>query len=130
MNSSMRPRPRGFTLIELTGCAVMLVVATGLVAELAASLAAEARALDQRALALREADNALERLVAAGPTAWRSADAVPSENAQASLPGAAMKIKAGPESDGLIRLTVEVTWNRRAGEPARPVRLTTWGAVP
>jgi Tfp pilus assembly protein PilV len=126
-------RRRGTTLIELSGCVAMLVIAMAMIAELVVAMASETKSLDRQAMALRETDNALERLVAVGPSAWKSTPAsteLLSDEARTALPNATLETQVDPESEGLIRLSVVARWEVRPGVPGHPIRLTTWGAAP
>jgi type II secretory pathway pseudopilin PulG len=118
----------GFSLIEGTVAVVLLIVAMSTTVKALSWISRERQALDRRAIALQEADNLLDRLTSridTPPTLSPEAEA-------ALIDGSIMLERSieASEGDGLERLTVTVRYRDRGGEPAAPVRLTTWIALP
>ncbi len=113
---------RGFSLVEIIAAMFLLATAMTLTVEIVAWSAKERRSADRRQVAHREAANALERLVI-DP----SRDIPLSPYAEKVLPGASIEIETTPEPDlpRLARVSVLVRYEDR-GQPAAPVRLTTW----
>lgn len=127
---------RGTMLLETTVAAVLLGAALVLVARLVGGLAAANEAADQRRWAVNEARNTLERL-AAQPWDALAAESTAedwsrraTERASEALPGGTVAVEiASDDADdvpGALRLGVEVRWDTRAGQAARPVRLVGW----
>ncbi|QDV33039.1 hypothetical protein [Tautonia plasticadhaerens] len=117
---------RGFGLIEGTVAVLLLVVALGTTVKALSWVARQRLALDRRAVALREAENLLDRLTSGDPSPPSL-----SPGAGASLPDGSVEVDRRVESlDGveLERITVIVRYRGRAGEAAAPERLTTWVA--
>lgn len=117
---------RGFSLIEGTIAVLLLVVALSTTVKALFWVVRERQALDRRAVALREAENLLDRLTSGD-------DAPPSlsPGAGSALPDGRVEVDRRVESlDGveLERITVIVRYRDRAGAMAAPARLTTWVA--
>jgi hypothetical protein len=117
-------------LESLVAGAILATAATLALQAISATTAARRR-MEVRQAALREAENALERLSAepwdAGPpqalAAWQLSPA-----AQARLRGGQIEIIATP-ADGAAagwRVSVEVRWAERTDQAAASVRLTSW----
>lgn len=117
---------RGFSLVEIIAALFLLATGMTLTVEMVAWSARERRSADRRQTAYREAANALERL-AADP----SAEIRFSDHAESVLPEASLEIEMTPDSDQprLSRVSVVIRYQDR-GNPAAPVRLTTWLARP
>ncbi|WP_158633449.1 hypothetical protein [Tautonia sociabilis] len=122
------PGRRGFSLIESTIAVLLLMTAMATTVRALAWVARDRRAAERRAVALREAENLLDRLSLADPEA---APPALSDEAATSLPGGEVVIDRRPEEGegpAMERLSVTIRYEDRPGEPARPVRLTTWVA--
>jgi prepilin-type N-terminal cleavage/methylation domain-containing protein len=122
---------RGFTLMETTVAAVVLLALLAMTAQLAGSAAAHRRAIRNHEIALCEADNIMERLFALDPkrlsvetvAGWRLSD-----ETLAAIPEAKLHIEmAGdPAVPGTIRLAVVIAWPGPEGEPEHRERLVAW----
>jgi Tfp pilus assembly protein PilV len=121
-------RRPGFSLIEGTVAVVLLIIAMSTTVKALSWLSRDRLALDRRTIALQEAENLLDRVTC-------GMDHAPelSPEAEAKLPDGSITLDRSAEGlDGgeLERLTVTVRYRDRGGEPAAPVRLTTWLATP
>ncbi len=122
---------RGMSLMEVSTAIVLLGALATVVMQALEWTLVERRETDRREVAMLEAANAMERLAA---TKWESLS--PRESAEKPLSAVAKQmlpsgrltteIKAAGDDPAARRLVVEVHWLNRAGEEARPVRLTTW----
>ncbi len=132
----MGPRPikplkrhRGFTLLEMAIGAVLLGVVMALTVQILAWSASERRVSERRQRALYEASTLLERL-ASLPASKLTPETLDgarlSEDTQKALPGGRLKVAVADAADGLRKLTVEIQYVDRAGEPVAPVRLTAF----
>lgn len=121
---------RGFSLVEATVAVVLLLVALSTATRAVSWVLREGRSLDDRTVALREAEHVLDRLV--------SGELV--ENPSELSPEAARVLSNGKiEIDRVIdrwddgmameRIRVSVSFEDRSGFPVAPVRLTTWVVV-
>lgn len=99
--------------------------------KLVASVTAQRRAADQRACAMLELGNVMER-VTARPWAELTTDALSSEtlspSAERQLPGAELKIEVTTSADepDAKRITATLCWQDRSGSLLAPMTLTTW----
>ncbi len=125
-------RPRGITLVEVVASAALLTILLAVLAHVLTIVAMQRRSGNRRLLAVEEVANVMERI------ALRQYDElqeeqppkVPlSDEAQRSLPGAALTIEVSPEGTRPPlgrRVTVQLTWENRSGQTNRPVRLSAW----
>ncbi len=126
-----RGRRRGFGLIEMAACGVMLAAAMVVTVQVVSWVAVERRAVGRRERAVREAANLLER-AAARPwdelTPASLAGLRLSDSTAAALPGAGLEARVATSDDAPARkkITIEVRWRDRSGRPEAPVRLVTW----
>ena len=120
---------RGFTLIEMAMGALMLAILMSLTVQFLAWSASERRISERRQRAIHEASSIIETL------ASLPADQLTPETLGAAkltdgtlhaLPGGTLKVLIVDGTDGLKRLTVEVGYHDRSGEPVSPVRLITY----
>ena len=132
---------RGFTLLEVSVAGVLLAVLMAAAVQMLGWVAAERRALERRQWAMQEAANVMERITA---RPWESLSPDPdpdpdresgslasvelSSHARDVLPEAELHVTVAdePEQPDAKRLVVVVRWQRRPGEPAAQVRLTSW----
>jgi prepilin-type N-terminal cleavage/methylation domain-containing protein len=134
LKSTLR-RPRrpshGFTLLEVTVAAAVLVVLASMCVQVYGAMAVQRRSLARRALAVQTVQNHLEHI---DSLPW---DEVSDETASAitlpehlltQLPGANIAAdvttEAGPVASK--RVSIELSWTGHNGQPARPVRLMLW----
>jgi hypothetical protein len=120
----------GFTLLELTASSVILAGCLLVTLSALDALGAQRRAAAHRDLALAEAANIVERLSAlpeAELTVEHVAGVALSEAAN-RLPGGQLKIDLtdAATQPPSRKLHVEVHYLLEGGQPAAPVRLTTW----
>jgi prepilin-type N-terminal cleavage/methylation domain-containing protein len=121
-------RRRGTTLVEMLLALAALAVAAVLAAQLGTGALSERTRADARLDALDAAGNVLESARAApwdGLTPdWAAGQKLPAFAAD-RLTGGALTATVEPEPGRprVKRVTVEVRWNHRDGQPARPVRL-------
>jgi Tfp pilus assembly protein PilE len=129
--ANMRRSKRGITIVEVTAAAAMLAVLLASSAQVMRSLATQQEAAARRAMALQTVEAVLEEFAnrpwgELTPTA--AGDVTLPEVAKMHLPGASVEATVADVTDPVAakRLAVEVEWNSPNGQPARPVRLTTW----
>ena len=123
--------PTGFTLLEVSVAAVVLVLVMAITVQVLGWATAERRAAERRQWARQEATNVLERLTAQPwdrLTAESAAMLELSPQARAVLPEGELRIEvtSQPGPPRAKRLSVDVRWQRPAGQPDASVRLTTW----
>ena len=118
----------GFSLIEATVAVVLLMVGMTTTLQAVSWMARQRQSLDRHALAIREAEHLLDRLVR--PDADdQDAPLSLSEDAQEALPDSTISADRESEvQDGLTmeRVTVTLRYQDRPGIPATAVRLRTW----
>jgi type II secretory pathway pseudopilin PulG len=126
---------RGIGLVELLVAVVMLTVLLAILAQLLGVLAAQRRRSARRQLATEAVANAMERLAALEyaelePQLVRQVQ-LP-RDVQRSLPAARLTVEVTPEATqpASKRIQVELSWQNRAGQTNRPVRLTAWRYAP
>ncbi len=130
-NRSKPGHRRGYGLIELTICAMLFVAAMGLMLGTASWVAAERRGAERRQVATQEAANLMERL-AARPfdelTPESAKRLALSDHAKASLRDGSIDVVIAAIAGDVParRITIEVRWRDRSGEPVAPVRLVAW----
>jgi prepilin-type N-terminal cleavage/methylation domain-containing protein len=124
-------RRRGVTLVEVA-VAIVLVGALGsLILESQVSRSRQQRTVQSRELAIAEAGNLMERLTALpwnDLTSEKLASLSLSEAFHQALPGAKLQATVDPSGDPpeSRRIKLEIDWSDPAGQPVRPVRLTSW----
>ena len=123
--------PTGFTLLELSVAAVVLMLVMAITVQVLGWAAAERRAAERRRWAAQEAANVMERLTSRpwdSLTAEAAAAVELSPQARAVLPEGelAIEVTSQPGPPRAKRLIVAVRWQRPAGQPAASVRLTSW----
>lgn len=121
-----RPR-RGFTLIEATVAVVLLLVGMTTTLQAVSWIARERQALDRRAVAIRETEHLLDRVVRTEANA--NAPLSLSSEGERALPDGTITVdREEEEQDGLTmqRITVTLRYQDRPGIPASSVRLRTW----
>jgi type IV pilus biogenesis protein CpaD/CtpE len=122
---------RGSIVSEALAAVALATVTVGGIAQLVAVAARQWNSAQQRAVAVREAGNALESLLAR-PDAELTATQPPTvellEEARRILPASQLHVtvaKGSAASEG-IHVHVRVDWQSSAGQPARPVHVTAW----
>ena len=122
---------RGYGMIELLVAAALLATLATVCVQLFGLASAEQRALRQRQAALNEAANVLERL---SIRPWNEltdkalGELSLSAAARQSLPQAKLEVHLTQPSGqaGLKRISVQIRWPDRDGQPERIVRLSAW----
>jgi len=123
---------RGFSVMEAMVAAALLAMAGVVCLQMLMASASARRNAELRRLATREASNVMEQVMAlrADELTAMAADRIElSDEAKRSLPDAKLAIRLDRETgDGppATRVTVELSWKSRAGEPAPPIRLLAW----
>jgi hypothetical protein len=129
----MKNTHQGSMLLETAVACVLLVALAGVCLKSFAAAAAQRLAIDQRQIALCEAENLMEKLTA---IPWddidKAADKPFVESAQKALPkeldGAEVKVEIVPltEEPAAKRLAVAIRWQDKDSQWVQPVRLTAW----
>lgn len=126
----LKSRRYAFTLIEAAAALVLLSALATLVVQITAWSAVERRSNQRRQIALAEAANQMERLVADRLSLKpQEASEVPlSKTAEEMLPAGKMttEVHIAADSPDLKRVVIEVNWADQSGESSLPVRLVTW----
>jgi Tfp pilus assembly protein PilV len=122
-------RRAGFALPEaIMATALALAVLVG-VAQLLAMVAGQRRLARQHAVAVLEAGNLMEQLMA---RPWPEIDpktlaAVQlSEPCRQCLPEARLRVDVAPEDPDTKRIRIEIDWRTASGRPVEPIRLLGW----
>jgi prepilin-type N-terminal cleavage/methylation domain-containing protein len=122
---------RGFNLMEMLAAVVVLTALLVVLAQFLGAVAQQRRVAARRLLAVEEAANAMEQAAAlayAELTPARMQTIQLSQQAQQSLPQAKLTVvvtdEPGPPAGK--RIVVELSWQNRAGQTGKPVRLTAW----
>ena len=121
----------GFTLLEVSVAGFLLVILMAVSVQVLGWAAAERVAVERRQWAIGEAANIMERL-ANQPweelTPEAAAEVEVSPQARDVLPDCEFKIEVAsePGQSSPKRITVQLGWQRRSGQPAAPVRVSSW----
>jgi prepilin-type N-terminal cleavage/methylation domain-containing protein len=134
MRSRRKSSPRshkGFTLVELIACTVLLGTVMVTMTPLLAWVASARRDASQRQLALAEAANILERFAAEdweAITAERTEALTLSQACREGLRDPALRVSVVESSTEppSKRISVELDWQNRVGDRLSPVRLAAW----
>jgi prepilin-type N-terminal cleavage/methylation domain-containing protein len=122
---------RGMTLIEVIAAVAMLAVLLGSSVQMIRALGTQQLAAARRAMAIQTVQAVTEQLTNL-PWDELSPEAAGKltlpEAAQLYLPGAALSAAVEDANQPVEskRLSVELRWNAPNGQPAVPLRLTTW----
>lgn len=120
---------RATTVFECLLAILVMGVAVAGVSQLSVAIARQQRGARQHAVALQQAANMLERLLAepAGSTLAEDARELPGELREV-LPGGATDVLLEPLEDGSAgeRVVVQVHWNDPFGGSRRQVQLAGW----
>jgi prepilin-type N-terminal cleavage/methylation domain-containing protein len=124
------PSRRGFTLLEVTIAAALLILCGAVIAQMLHLVARVERSSDARQAAVRAVANRLEQLQARSwdklPVAKRTAEAAPAEILQV-LPRAQLWTEVIELEEGQLReIRVQIDWTDAAGNPVQPVSLSAW----
>lgn len=131
LRSTSRMRRHGMTMIEIAAAVAMLGVLLASSAQVMRALAKEQQAAARRVMALQTVQALTEELA---NVPW---DRLSPESAnqlmipdvaKLYLPGAAL-VATVADADSPVqskRLSVELRWRSPSGQPAAPLRLTTW----
>lgn len=127
------PRRRGFTLMELTIAAALLILCSAVITQMLHLVARMERASDARQAAVRAVANRLEQLQARSwdelPVAKRTAEATPAEVLQL-LPRAQLWTEVVEQEKSaaiLVReIRVQIDWTDAAGNRVPSVSLSAW----
>jgi len=122
---------KGFTLVELIACTVLLGTVMVTMTPLLAWVGSARRDAAQRQVALAEAANILERFAAEDwetITAQQSEAISLSEACREGLRDPALRVSVVESSrePPSKRITVELDWQNRVGDRLSPVRLAAW----
>ena len=123
-----KPRPHGFTLLEVVISGTLLAAVLIVSAQMVWSIARQREAILDRQTALSEAGNVMERLFAR-PWDDLSDEAVKSvrlsDDFQRALPGGKLSIELTtlPEAPAAKRILVKVSWMHKPDQPDRSVQL-------
>lgn len=120
---------RGSMFLEVIVAIALLSLVVVAIAQLMALVVVQQRAADHRALATREASNAME-LIATTPfeslTNEGLAEIEPSPEARRHLTDPRLVVQVTDDEDGAKQIQIEVSWLNRAGLFGEPVRLVAW----
>ncbi len=122
---------RGMTIVECTLALAILVAAIYTGAQMILAVTLQQREAAQRQIARQEAANQMERMYVLTDEELKSGrieDAALSETARQRLRGleaTATIVEVDGDPPGK-RIAVEIRWTNKAGQPARPARLTAW----
>jgi hypothetical protein len=122
---------RGIVMLEvIVGCG-LLAILLAVCAQLLSTTAIARRNSERRAIALEEAANIIERVIAvpfADMTSERLADIKLSPEVQQILPGGVAELVVEDETGELPskRVSVKITWKGAAGRTEAPARITYW----
>lgn len=124
------PGRRGFTLLEVTIAAALLILCGVVIAQMLHLVARVERSSDARQAAARAVANRLEQLQARSwdklPVAKRTAEAAAAEILQV-LPRAQLWTEVLEQEAGQVReIRVQIDWTDAAGNQVQPVSLSTW----
>lgn len=128
-------RRRGFTLLEVTVAAALMILCGAIVAQMLHLVARLERSSDARQTAVRAVANRLEQLQARSwdelPVAKRTAEPVPAEVLQvlprAQLWSEVIEQEGGPGRENSVReVRVQIDWPDAAGNRVQPVSLSGW----
>ena len=130
MNPQLRkkPKPHGFTLLEVVIAGTLLAAVLIVSARMVWSMARQREAILDRQTALAEAGNVMERLFSR-PWDELSDEALkelrPSDDFQQALPGGKLSIELStlPQVPAAKRILVKVSWIRGPQQPDRSVQL-------
>jgi prepilin-type N-terminal cleavage/methylation domain-containing protein len=126
---------RGMTLLETIVASAMLLVFMALCVHFFIVGGRLRTELDRREIAMQEAANVMERLMARPwdqLSAESAGEASLSEAAQRMLPDVQMKVEITPreEKPPGKRILVTIRWQDENGQWTRPVRLAAWRYQP
>jgi len=118
-------------LLEVIVASALLAVLMTICLQLVHLAAAQHRATEIRQLAIREADNVMQRLAAAGfdDLTPRTARQIRlSEEASRGLPDGTLRVEIDDRlgSPPAKRIVVRIEWQDCAGRSVRPVELVAW----
>ena len=124
-------RPGGITLLEMTVAAGILAVLISTSVQMIRVVSAQQRAAERRAVAMQTVQALAEQL---GNLPWDELTPQSTEQITipavlaAYLPGAKLAVTLNGETEDIAakRVAIELTWKAPNGQPAGPVRLTTW----
>jgi hypothetical protein len=124
-------RRRGVTLVEVTVAAGLLAVLLGVSGQFLRVLSSQQRAAERRVVALQAVQavaEALGNLPAEKLTTEAARQVAIPEGLAPYLPGGQLAVAVADENDPVAakRVSIELSWNGPHGQPAGPVRLTTW----
>lgn len=126
------PNRRGTTLFEATVALGVLLVTVGLVAKTLIAVAHQQRTVQQRRLAMLEAGNVMERIMARKFDDLLPGDAATSEQSDSlaeRLPGATLRVTITAHDDPPLaakQIVVEISWDDANHRAPAPLRLTAW----
>jgi type II secretory pathway pseudopilin PulG len=127
----MRSFRSGYILLEAILAAALLAVLMTVSLRMLSAISAQRRAAEQRAIALEEVANLMERALARPWNEISSQSASPSDvddSLQRILPGAAATMTVEPSDDTLEgkHLHATITWKPAASRPDAAVTLHFW----
>ncbi len=122
---------RGISLLEVAVASVLLLAVMGLCLQLLQLTAGRHRATEMRQLAIREADNVMQRVTAVAwdeltPQAARQTHLSQEAGRRLTDGTLQVEIDASPDNPNAKRIVVRIEWQDRTGRPVRPVKLVAW----
>jgi type II secretory pathway pseudopilin PulG len=129
--ASIVERQRGMTILEITLAAGLLGILMTVSVRMLRVMGDRQRAGERRAAALQTVQaiaEQLENMPWDDLTASAADEIAVPETMAHHLPGAKLNVTVSEESEPVVakRATLELRWNGPRGQPAAPVRLTTW----
>lgn len=130
MLSPPRTQRRGFTLIEISAAAFIMMATFALLAQVLLLVQRQERAAEARQLATQEAANRLERTMTLDwdkLTVGERVEHSVSAELTRLLPSAKLFLQV--EQEALLeakRVRVEISWQGPAGVAVQPIVLTAW----
>lgn len=131
LHGGRRRASDGATVVEAIVAMTVALAVLATVGQLLGLAIGQRRAATQRAVAVREAGNLMEELMA-----WPWAEITPdkleqvplSESCRQILPGARLQLKASAEGEPAAaqRISIRIDWQDTAGQRGEPVRLAAW----
>ena len=131
IRNDYRSARQGSTVIEMTVSLIVLTVLIGVMTQALLTISHQRRAIQRRQLALQDAANLMEEIMV---LPWDDAEKERIRNFQLSdqtndaLPSATLEFDIVDEAaqPRAKRVTITISWLNRAGQIAKPVKLTAW----
>ena len=122
---------RGMSLLEVAVAAALLAVLLSASTQMLRVLSNQQRAAERRVVALQAVQAVAEQignLPAEQVTADMARQVAIPEAARSYLPASRVNLVVAEEAEPVAakRVSIELSWSGPGGQPAAPVRLTTW----